>query len=136
MQLLSINNIVEICVPLIAVLLGTAYPIILNNISNIGEKYHSKYLLVLFKQELFQKKRGFTMKCFQFKFDLFQWFLIFSLGSLTFLIFEFKPLINIWIINNSANLLVFILTLSLLIIFFLWLKEVSLYTGDIIKLLE
>ena len=132
----SVNNIVEICVPLIIILLGTAYPIILNNISNIGEKYHSKYLLVLFKQELFQKKRGFTMKCFQFKFDLFQWFLIFSLGSLTFLIFEFKPLINIWIINNSANLLVFILTLSLLIIFFLWLKEVSLYTGDIIKLLE
>ena len=132
----SVNNIVDICVPLIAVLLGTAYPIILNNISNIGEKYHSKYLLVLFKQEPFQKKRGFTMKCFQFKFDLFQWFLIFSLGSLTFIIFEFKPLINIWIINNSANLLVFVLTLSLLIIFFLWLKEVSLYTGDIIKLLE
>ena len=132
----SVNNIVEICVPLIIILLGTAYPIILNNISNIGEKYHSKYLLVLFKQEPFQKKRGFTMKCFQFKFDLFQWFLIFSLGSLTFLIFEFKPLINIWIINNSANLLVFILTLSLLIIFFLWLKEVSLYTRDITKLLE
>ena len=136
MQAPSVNKIVEICVPLIAVLLGTAYPIILNNISNIGEKYNSKYLLVLFKQEPFQKKRGFTMKSFQFKFDLFQWFLIFSLGSLTFLIFEFKPLINIWIINNSANLLVFILTLSLLIIFFLWLKEVSLYTGDIIKLLE
>ena len=136
MQAPLINDIVNICVPLIAVLLGTAYPIILNNISNIGEKYHSKYLLVLFKQEPFQKKRGFTMKCFQFKFDLFQWFLIFSLGSLTFIIFEFKPLINIWIINNSANLLVFVLTLSLLIIFFLWLKEVSLYTGDIIKLLE
>ena len=136
MQAPLINDIVNICVPLIAVLLGTAYPIILNNISNIGEKYHSKYLLVLFKQEPFQKKRGVTMKSFQFKLDLFQWFLIFSLGSLTFLIFEFKPLINIWIINNSANLLVFVLTLSLLIIFFLWLKEVSLYTGDIIKLLE
>lgn len=49
----SVNNIVEICVPLIIILLGTAYPIILNNISNIGEKYHSKYIIALFKQERF-----------------------------------------------------------------------------------
>ena len=53
----KINNIVEICVPLIVVLLGTAYPIILNNISNIGEKYKSKYLFVLFQNEYFQKKK-------------------------------------------------------------------------------
>ena len=51
----SVNNIVEICVPLIIILLGTAYPIILNNISNIGEKYHSKYIIALFKYSILCK---------------------------------------------------------------------------------
>ena len=69
----KMNNIVEICVPLIIVLLGTAYPIILNNISNIGEKYHSKYIIALFKQERFYNQSSF------------QWILYLSLFLLIYL---------------------------------------------------
>lgn len=132
MQLLSINNIVEICVPLIAVLLGTAYPIILNNISNIGEKYKAKYLLALFNYEHFQKKRG------KFNSNYFEYLLYISLFLLLFLILELKPLFgwNNWFINNSAKLSVVISTISLIIVFILWLKEVIIYTGDITNLFK
>ena len=128
----SVNNIVDICVPLIAVLLGTAYPIILNNISNIGEKYKAKYLLALFNYERFQKKRG------KFNSNYFEYLLYISLFLLLFLILELKPLFgwNNWFINNSAKLSVVISTISLIIVFILWLKEVIIYTGDITNLFK
>ena len=128
----SVNNIVEICVPLIAVLLGTAYPIILNNISNIGEKYKAKYLLALFNYERFQKKRG------KFNSNYFEYLLYISLILLLFLIFEFKPLFgwDNWFINNSAKLSVVISTTILIIAFILWIKEVIIYTGDITNLFK
>ena len=132
MQAPLINDIVDICVPLIAVLLGTAYPIILNNISNIGEKYKAKYLLALFNYERFQKKRG------KFNSNYFEYLLYISLFLLLFLILELKPLFgwNNWFINNSAKLSVVISTISLIIVFILWLKEVIIYTGDITNLLK
>ena len=126
MQLLSINNIVEICVPLIIILLGTAYPIILNNISNIGEKYHSKYIIALFKQERFYNQSSF------------QWILYLSLFLLIPLIFKFEPLFG-WdncFINNSANILVFLVTALLLFIFFKWIKKISIYNSNIDSLLD
>ena len=132
MQAPLINDIVDICVPLIAVLLGTAYPIILNNISNIGEKYKAKYLLALFNYERFQKKRG------KFNSNYFEYLLYISLFLLLFLILELKPLFgwNNWFINNSAKLSVVISTISLIIVFILWLKEVIIYTGDITNLFK
>lgn len=126
MQLLSINNIVEICVPLIIILLGTAYPIILNNISNIGEKYHSKYIIALFKQERFYNQSSF------------QWILYLSLFLLIPLIFKFEPLFG-WdncFINNSANILVSLVTALLLFIFFKWIKKISIYNSNIDSLLD
>ena len=128
----KINNIVEICVPLIVVLLGTAYPIILNNISNIGEKYKSKYLFVLFQNEYFQKKKG------RLNSNYFECLLYVSLFSLLFLIIKLKPLFgwNNCFINNSAKLFVLVSTVILIIAFFLWLKKVIIYTGDITDLLE
>ena len=132
MQAPLINDIVDICVPLIAVLLGTSYPIILNNISNIGEKYKAKYLLALFNYERFQKKRG------KFNSNYFEYLLYISLFLLLFLILELKPLFgwNNWFINNSAKLSVVISTISLIIVFILWLKEVIIYTGDITNLFK
>lgn len=126
MQLLSINNIVEICVPLIIILLGTAYPIILNNISNIGEKYHSKYIIALFKHERFYNQSSF------------QWILYLSLFLLIPLIFKFEPLFG-WdncFINNSANILVSLVTALLLFIFFKWIKKISIYNSNIDSLLD
>ncbi|WP_424652724.1 hypothetical protein [Capnocytophaga sputigena] len=126
MQLLSINNIVEICIPLIIILLGTAYPIILNNISNIGEKYHSKYIIALFKQERFYNQSSF------------QWILYLSLFLLIPLIFKFEPLFgwDNWFINNSANILVSLVTALLLFIFFKWIKKISIYNSNIDSLLD
>lgn len=122
----SVNNIVEICVPLIIILLGTAYPIILNNISNIGEKYHSKYIIALFKQERFFNQNSF------------QWILYLSLFLLFFLIFKFEPLPNwdSWFVNNSANILVFFATMLLLVTFFVWIKKISIYNSNIDNLLD
>ena len=122
----KMNNIVEICVPLIIVLLGTAYPIILNNISNIGEKYHSKYIIALFKQERFYNQSSF------------QWILYLSLFLLIPLIFKFEPLFG-WdncFINNSANILVSLVTALLLFIFFKWIKKISIYNSNIDSLLD
>ena len=126
MQVSSVNNIVEICVPLIIILLGTAYPIILNNISNIGEKYHSKYIIALFKQERFFNQNSF------------QWILYLSLFLLFFLIFKFEPLPNwdSWFVNNSANILVFFATMLLLVTFFVWIKKISIYNSNIDNLLD
>ena len=122
----KMNNIVEICVPLIIVLLGTAYPIILNNISNIGEKYHSKYIIALFKQERFYNQSSF------------QWILYLSLFLLIPLIFKFEPLFgwDNWFINNSANILVSLVTALLLFIFFKWIKKISIYNSNIDSLLD
>ncbi|MBM0656912.1 hypothetical protein JMN12_10200 [Capnocytophaga genosp. AHN8471] len=122
----SVNNIVEICVPLIIILLGTAYPIILNNISNIGEKYHSKYIIALFKQERFYNQSSF------------QWILYLSLFLLFLLIFKFEPLFgwDNWFINNSANILVFLVTALLLFIFSKWIKKISIYNSNIDNLLD
>ena len=122
----SVNNIVEICVPLIIILLGTAYPIILNNISNIGEKYHSKYIIALFKQERFYNQSSF------------QWILYLSLFLLIPLIFKFEPLFgwDNWFINNSANILVSLVTALLLFIFFKWIKKISIYNSNIDSLLD
>ena len=122
----KMNNIVEICVPLIIILLGTAYPIILNNISNIGEKYHSKYIIALFKQERFYNQSSF------------QWILYLSLFLLIPLIFKFEPLFG-WdncFINNSANILVSLVTALLLFIFFKWIKKISIYNSNIDSLLD
>jgi hypothetical protein len=126
MQVPSVNNIVEICVPLIIILLGTAYPIILNNISNIGEKYNSKYIIALFKQERFFNQNSF------------QWILYLSLFLLFFLIFKFEPLPNwdCWFVNNSANILAFFVTTLLLVTFFVWIKKISIYNSNIDNLLD
>lgn len=122
----SVNNIVEICVPLIIILLGTAYPIILNNISNIGEKYHSKYIIALFKQERFFNQNSF------------QWILYLSLFLLIFLIFKFEPLPNwdCWFVNNSADILAFFVTTLLLVTFFVWIRKISIYNSNIDSLLD
>ncbi|WP_157909902.1 hypothetical protein [Capnocytophaga cynodegmi] len=125
------NDIIAICVPLIVAIFGLAYPIILEQISKIGAKYNSKYLLVLFDNEYYQKKRFFKSNIFQIS-------LISALVSLLFHITKFQPLFgwNHCVINNSAKIITILLTISLIIIFFKWLNEIRKYIGNIDNLLN
>ena len=88
--------------------------------------------MVLFNYECFQTKRG------KFNSNYFEYLLYISLFLLLFLIFEIEPLFgwDNWFINNSAKLSVVISSISLIIVFILWLKEVIIYTGDITNLLK
>ncbi|MDO4782591.1 MAG: hypothetical protein Q4A09_05150 [Capnocytophaga felis] len=126
------TDIITICVPLIIGIFTIAYPIILEQISKIGVKYNSKYLLVLFYNEHYQKKRRF------FKSNIFQISLISTLASLFFHITKFQPLFgwNNCIINNSAKIITILLTVILIIIFLNWLNEVRRYITNIYDLLN
>ncbi|MHA8059073.1 hypothetical protein [Aquirufa nivalisilvae] len=48
---LDVNNVIAICVAIDIAILGIAYPIIIDKISNIGDKYLSEYIPVLFNSE-------------------------------------------------------------------------------------
>lgn len=126
------TDIITICVPLIIGIFTIAYPIILEQISKIGVKYNSKYLLVLFDNEHYQKKRRF------FKSNIFQISLISTLASLFFHITKFQPLFgwNNCIINNSAKIITILLTITLICIFLKWLNEVRRYITNIYDLLN
>ncbi|TAE79383.1 MAG: hypothetical protein EAY81_11290, partial [Bacteroidetes bacterium] len=53
--------IIEICVAIDIAILGIAYPIIVDKISNIGDKYSSQYIPVLFSTEFPQKSLTFSL---------------------------------------------------------------------------
>ncbi|WP_321480081.1 hypothetical protein [uncultured Bacteroides sp.] len=120
------ENIIEICVAIDIAILGIAYPIIIDKISNIGDKYSSEYIPVVFNDEFPQKSYKITCGISVFKLTLFV-----TLFSFIFLIFQFQPPFSWgnWFINNSAKLGVFILTSFLIIFFFVWLGKVALYNG-------
>ncbi len=121
---MKLEYIIEICVAIDIAILGIAYPIIIDKISNIGEKYSSEYIPVVFNDEFPQK--NLIGKISFFKLTLFG-----TLFSFIFLIFQFSPLFgwDNWFINNSAKLIVFTLTTLLIIFFFIWLGKVALYNG-------
>ncbi len=48
-------NIPEICITFIAALLGVAYPILLEVVSRLDEKYSSLVVVNLFKKEMERK---------------------------------------------------------------------------------
>lgn len=133
---MEIQNVIEICVAIIIALLGIAYPIIIDKTSNIGEKYNSEYIPVLFDNEFPQKKiRLFLTK---YHITFFQLILYLTLFLLVFLIFPMKPLFN-WnnfLVNNSAETIIFIATVNLTITFFLWLNKVVLFNGNSKNLLK
>lgn len=132
---MSLNFIIEICVGIDIAVLGIAYPIIVDKISSIGEKYSSNYLLDVFYFELPQKYLRITKEK---KISLFKIILYCTIFSFIFLIFPFKPLFgwDNYFINNSASLLVLLLTSILTVSFFWWLNNVVLFTGKSTTLLN
>ena len=118
---MNIENIVEISVGITIAILGIAYPIMIDKISTIGEKYSSNYLSEIFKTEKPQ--------------ILFRTSLIITLITFFFIIFQIEPLFQCnlvffdFIVNNSSKLLVFISSTFLVIVFFNWLSIVAKYNG-------
>ncbi len=127
------ENIVEICVAIDIAILGIAYPIIIDKISNIGDKYSSVYIAVVFKNEFPHRPYRSASKI-----SIFQIILFVTITSFILLIFPCAPPLkwNYWILDNSANILVFSLTIALITLFLIWLDKVALYTGKSTELLR
>jgi len=125
------ENIIEICVAIDIAILGIAYPIIVDKISNIGEKYKSQYIPVLFNDEFPLKSISISLAKKEFRITFFKLTLYSTLFSLLFLIFQFPPLFgwDNWFINNSAKLTVLRLSTILTVFFIVWLDKVVLYNG-------
>ncbi len=135
---MTLNNIVEICVAIDIAILGIAYPIIIEKISNVGNKYSSNYLSNIFDKEFPQKSLGRTLPFRSRPLSIFEWVLFGTIISFIFLVISFEPLIwnESWIMQNSAKLLVLILSVLLVISFIIWLDKVSLYTGKATRLIS
>ena len=135
---MELKNTVEICVAIYVAIIGIAYPIIVDKTSNIGDKYSSQYIPVVFGYELPQKAIGITFKNRRYSASLFKILLYTTLFLLLFLVFQTKPWFgwDNWIVNNSANLLVFVFSSSFAISFFVWLDKVSMYNGNSTSLLR
>lgn len=98
-------------------LLGVAYPILLQVISTLDEKYSSIQIVELFDTEIEKK--------------LFQYFLIGSLVSVFIWSLKLPPLISVdqfkFIIDNSAGLLLISSSVLLVTVFFGLVRKISIY---------
>lgn len=123
--------IIEICVAIDIAILGIAYPIIVDKISSIGEKYSSEYIPVLFNNEFPQRALVVKVNKKEYGIPVFKLTLFATLFSFIFLIFKFQPLFgwNNWFINHSAKLIILTLSIFLIVLFFIWLGKVALYNG-------
>lgn len=102
---------------LIIALLGLAYPILLQVIARLDEKYESENIASLFKRE--------------FEWSAFRYTLVAALVSVFIWSLKLEPLINVeefnFVINNSAILFVVFTTILLVISFFLFVRKVLKY---------
>lgn len=132
----KIDNVVEICVALDIALIGIAYPILVDKISTIGQKYNSTYIAELFNNEKLKLPIEDTDIIFSEK--NFKYVLYTTLVSFILLIFNFPPPASIdnWFFNNSANLIVITISIIFVAYFFFWLEKVILYVGGSAKFLQ
>lgn len=110
------NNI-SICVSFIAAMLGIAYPILLQVISRLDEKYSSQIIVDIFNKEWENKVFTFSLKI--------------SLAFLLVWMLNLQPLIKIYglnyLIGNSAEFLLIISSIALIVSFFYFVKKVLIY---------
>lgn len=108
-------NHIPLYIPFVASILGIAYPILLQVIARLEEKYGTMSVVELFNVEL--EKKSFVI------------LLVSSLISILLWTLDLPPLIktnNIeiqWIINNSASLLVIVSSVLLVTSFFFLTKK-------------
>ena len=110
-------SVTDIYITIIITLFGIAYPILLQVIARIDEKYLSENIINLFDKE----KEG----------KFFTWSLIVSLIFILIWSFNLPPLIKIsclnYFINNSAKLLVEGSAIIAIIAFFLYVRKTIKY---------
>lgn len=98
-------------------LFGVAYPILLQVIARLDEKYSSENIVTLFDGEI----EGI----------LFKWNLFSSLLFIVIWTFNLEPIIQInhlnYFINNSANILVTFSSISLVVIFYFYVRKILIY---------
>ncbi|ARV12291.1 hypothetical protein BTO09_07995 [Gilvibacter sp. SZ-19] len=134
---MEFKYIIEICVAIDIAILGIAYPIIVDKISNIGYKFSSNYLANAFESEFPQTKFLGILPGRSRRITVFEWVLFLTIGSFIFLILDLEPLFwkGNWWMQNSARILVLLSTIALVVIFIIWLDKVSLYNGKSTRLL-
>jgi len=99
-------------------LLGVAYPILLQVVARLDEKYESEQIVKLFKQE--------------WEGNFFQYSLYSSLIFVFLWSLKLPPLIQLngifkFLIENSADILIGLNTILLVIFFFLYVRKVLMY---------
>lgn len=108
---------ISICISFIAAILGIAYPILLEVISRLDEKYSSQIIVDLFSKEI--ENKIFTLS------------LRISLVSLLVWVLKFPPLIRIdslnYVIGKSSEYILILSTIVLIISFFYFVKKVLIY---------
>lgn len=124
---MEFNYIIEICVAIDIAIIGLAYPITLDKISNIGSKYKSNYLSRVFEKEFPQISLGPKLWFRSRPLTYFEWLLFAAFFSFLFLIFDFEPWIPLF--ADSNKLVVFLFTAALLISLIIWVDKVALYIG-------
>jgi hypothetical protein len=110
-------GIIEICVAFVVAILGIAYPILLEVMSRLDDKYSSSIVVELFKKE---------RESYLFKISL-----SVTLLLILFWIFRQHPLLAIINIddNNDSYViwLLLISTILLIIVFFSFIKKILIY---------
>ncbi|MDR1974729.1 MAG: hypothetical protein LBQ31_08695 [Bacteroidales bacterium] len=105
---------IEICISFIVVILGVAYPVLFQVISNLGEKYDSVLLVSIFKREC--------------EYRIFQWLLYITLGIiLIYILAGITRAINVsWLIEVS-EVLIIVFTAILIVSFFSLVRKILIY---------
>jgi hypothetical protein len=108
---------ITICASIVVAILGIAYPILLQIISSLDEKYSSNKISELFNKE--PSKKWFIWLLGISIVFIFIWSLKWSPAS-------FLPQ-NCYLINNSADILVFVSSSGLVLVFFWFVNSVFVY---------
>ncbi len=117
-NILQMNNIPQF-IPFIASILGIAYPILLQVIARLEEKYGTMSIVEIFNKEI--EKRLFIILLVASLISTFIWILGFEP------LFEVKYKNFLWVINNSAALLVIITSVAMVASFFFYTRKIIVY---------
>lgn len=122
-------GIIEICVAFITVILGIAYPILLEVISRLDDKYSSQIVVELFRTELVF--RLFRTLLIISLILILLWILIEYMNPIYYIVFNyFECPLDYQIIDYTKYYIIWILlliTIMLIVFFFLFIRKILIY---------